>query len=690
MLDLRRRMRTVAKELASAAIRAAGLGVVARLTWSRRGVGIILYHDPSPQRLDEHLRYLASKYSLIDVGRLEAALASGAWDELPRNAILVTFDDGHAGNAQLAPVLIRHGVRPLIYVCPSVIEGAGHFWFKTPGVDPEPLKLVGSAERAAVIDAAGVHTATRLRDALKPDELKALAGVADIGSHTETHPILPLCTEEEVEREIVLSRERVSDLTNVLCRHFSYPNGDYTDREVELVRRAGYSTARTTEAGWNRPGCDPLRLRIASPADHCSVNALAADLAGLFQVRFRRREAARRRELSSRLGLRSEASARRARSSYDVAFYVPWLGPLLTDADAAPPGGAETQIHLLARALASRSARVRLLVFDLPDSPLPTSVDGVDVAVRPPYRSHERLGKVREVVALARAIFGANAGAVVTRSAGPHVGLAGLCAKLSRRRFVHSSANVSDFDFERIEPRRRNRALFKLGMRLADEIVVQTTEQVALCEQAFGRTPKRIGSIAEPARPRQHAPEAFLWVGRLVWYKRPLEYVDLARSVPNARFWMVGVPVGFAAESAELADEIRRCAADVPNLELLEPRPRPELMSLLERAVAMVNTAEFEGMPNIFLEGWGRGVPGLALHHDPDGVIERHGLGGFARGSTAFLGELAARLWETRFDQTELAARCRAYVDAHHSPEAVTSAWLEVLRVQGAHITKAR
>ncbi len=687
MPNLRRRTRTAVKELVSAATRASGLGVVARHAWRRRGVGIILYHDPSPRRLDAHLRYLASRYTLIDVSILEAALASGNWDELPNNAILVTFDDGHAGNARLAPVLARHGVRPLIYVCPAVIEGPGQFWFMTPGLDPEPLKLVGNAQRMAVIDATKGDTGARLRDALGPSELKALVGVADIGSHTLTHPILPLCTEAEAHDEIILSRERVSDLTDVPCRHFSYPNGDYTEREIELVRRAGYSTARTTEAGWNRPGCDALRLRIASPADHCSVNALAADLAGLFALRSRRREAARRRELSSRSGLRWAASDQRARPSYDVAFYVPWLGPLLTRTDAAP-GGAETQIYLLARALARRGARVRLLVFDLPDAPLPMSVDGVDIAVRPPYRSHERLGKPREIVALAQAIFGANAGAIVTRSAGPHVGLAGLCAKLARRRFVHSSANVSDFDFERVERNRRNRALFRLGIRLADEIVVQTAEQVALCEQAFGRTPKRIGSIAEPARPRHRAPEAFLWVGRLVWYKRPLEYVDLARSVPNARFWMVGVPVGFAAESADLADEIRRRARDLPNFELLEPRPRPELMDLADRAVAMVNTADFEGMPNLFLESWGRGVPALALSHDPDGVIERHGLGGFARGSTACLAELAAQLWETRFDQTALAARCRAYVDAHHSPESAASAWLQVLRVRGVQLAK--
>lgn len=240
--------------------------------------------------------------------------------------------------------------------------------------------------------------------------------------------------------------------------------------------------------------------------------------------------------------------------------------------------------------------------------------------------------------------------------------------------------NVSDFDFARLERKRQNRALFRLGIRVADEIVVQTEEQAKLCEERFGRVPRRIGSIAEPAVRRRAAPEAFLWANRSVWYKRPFDYIDLARAVPSARFWMVCVPVGLSDESAELMEEIRERSAGVPNLELLEHRPRSDLMTLMDKAVAIVNTADFEGMPNLLLEGWGRGVPALALSHDPDGVIERHGLGGFAGGSKSRLAELATDLWESRGHQDEVAERCRAYIDAHHSPEAVASAWLEVLR----------
>jgi glycosyltransferase involved in cell wall biosynthesis len=360
-------------------------------------------------------------------------------------------------------------------------------------------------------------------------------------------------------------------------------------------------------------------------------------------------------------------------------FYVPWLSPLLTTENARPTGGAETQIFLLARALARRGSKVCLLVFDLPGIAIPSSIDGVSIAVRPAYRAHERLGKLREIASLFRSVAAIDSGVVVTRSAGPHVGLLGVVAKLLRRRFVYSSANLSDFDFERLSPKRYNHALFRLGIRLADEIVVQTEEQARLCRERFDRSPVLIKSIAESAPQRVCDPEAFLWIARLVWYKQPLAYVELARSVPEAQFWMVAVPVPYTDGGPELMADLEAQAATVPNLELLSPRPRQALMHLVERAVAVVNTADFEGMPNIFLEGWARGVPALALTHDPADVVEHHGLGAFAQGSAARFAELARELWEKRGDQAEVAARCRQYILEHHSPESVSERWQEVL-----------
>jgi hypothetical protein len=102
-------------------------------------------------------------------------------------------------------------------------------------------------------------------------------------------------------------------------------------------------------------------------------------------------------------------------------------------------------------------------------------------------------------------------------------------------------------------------------------------------------------------------------------------------------------------------------------------------MKLLDGAVAVINTADYEGMSNVFLEGWARGVPALALTNDPDGVIERHGLGGFARGSVKLLTDMTRQMWRDRTSHEDLATRCRAYVQQEHAAEAVISKWIRPL-----------
>jgi glycosyltransferase involved in cell wall biosynthesis len=155
--------------------------------------------------------------------------------------------------------------------------------------------------------------------------------------------------------------------------------------------------------------------------------------------------------------------------------------------------------------------------------------------------------------------------------------------------------------------------------------------------------------------------------------------VELAKGVPDARFWMVATPSPFAGDTAPLWESLEDAAKTLPNFHLLPPRPRPELLDLIARSVAVVNTSEYEGMPNIFLEAWSRGVPALTLNHDPDSIVARHHLGGFADGDIKRLIELAARLWEDRADRAAYASRCRAYVREQHSAQTVSGDWAKAL-----------
>jgi glycosyltransferase involved in cell wall biosynthesis len=364
---------------------------------------------------------------------------------------------------------------------------------------------------------------------------------------------------------------------------------------------------------------------------------------------------------------------------HEVAIYTTSSAtPGLYDRSHGRAGGAERQMTLLARALAERGHRVAHVVYPPRD---PVSLPyPLTLVHREPYAGDRGpAGSILEARSIWRALRAANADVVVCRTASPLVAAAAAFCKLHRRAFIFSSSNISDFTLEKMSSR-RNRLLYRTGIRLADVAVVQSQDQVVLAHDAFPRLRVvRIPSFAEPAPAMTDGspePDAFLWFGRCVAQKQPMSYVALARALPQARFVMVPVPE--AASSREL-DELRAAARDVTNLTLLDPRPHAKMMELISSAVAVVNTSVLEGMPNTFLEAWARGTPVLTLEFDPDEVVARNGLGISAAGDWDRFVEGARELWEGRRERGDFARRARSYVSDVHSMEAVGARWSELI-----------
>jgi glycosyltransferase involved in cell wall biosynthesis len=125
----------------------------------------------------------------------------------------------------------------------------------------------------------------------------------------------------------------------------------------------------------------------------------------------------------------------------------------------------------------------------------------------------------------------------------------------------------------------------------------------------------------------------------------------------------------------QLATAVSEGAEDLPNLELLSPRPRAEVLELVANAAAVVLTSRYEGMPNVFLEAWGMGIPVISLHFDPDGRIAEKGLGICAGGSWERFVEASRELWQDARLRREIGERARRYVATTHAPDAVGEQW---------------
>ena len=357
---------------------------------------------------------------------------------------------------------------------------------------------------------------------------------------------------------------------------------------------------------------------------------------------------------------------------HDVAIYSPFAAEQYSRSGKFG-GGAERQTYLLAHALSRDGIRVAHIVLPV-DDPLPPPNSNLTLVERGRYNGAIPLaGKFLEARLIWRGLDSADAAVYIVRTGSPALGVAGAFCRLRRRRLIFASSTDADFTLTTLTERIRS-VVYRGGLRCVDAVVVQTGEQLRLVQERFPRIGRatHIPSFAEPMERAERPGKAFLWIGRIVDYKAPLEFVKLARAMPEATFRLVATP--FGAHRA-LYDELVRQAADVPNLEILNSRPHRELMRLVAEAVAVVSTSHSEGMPNIFLEGWASGVPALTLDFDPDGTIATRGIGAAAGGSWAAFVDAARRLWSSRHDTQEVADACRAYIKEVHGLAAVGRRW---------------
>jgi peptidoglycan/xylan/chitin deacetylase (PgdA/CDA1 family) len=101
---------------------------VAESPWSSGGSlfddGVV---DTSPDELDEQLRFVRRRFDPITLDDLIAFRHGG---RLPKNPVLVTFDDGYRDNHDIAlPILVRHGIQGVFFIATSYVEERRLFWW---------------------------------------------------------------------------------------------------------------------------------------------------------------------------------------------------------------------------------------------------------------------------------------------------------------------------------------------------------------------------------------------------------------------------------------------------------------------------------------------------------------------------------------------------------------------------------
>ena len=243
---------------------------------------------------------------------------------LPREAVLVTFDDGYRDfDTNAWPILQAASVPATLFVATAFPDdpAMGFWWDRlwaavhaaAPATIETPVGAlpVGPGEARATVGRlrgwprdldhdAVLYEVDRLVAALnRPtdeangssapavlgwDDLRRLAGDSvALAPHTRHHPLLDRVALDRAVDEIqgsLADLERETGAVAPVSRVLAYPSGSHGESAVEAARRAGMRLAMTTSRGGNDlRRADPLRLRRINVGGRSSVPLIRGQLA---------------------------------------------------------------------------------------------------------------------------------------------------------------------------------------------------------------------------------------------------------------------------------------------------------------------------------------------------------------------------------------------------------------------------
>jgi len=252
----------------------------------------------TPEDFARQMQYLSNNYNVISMRDFIAAVQNRA--VLPKRPVLITFDDAYHDFIEYAwPVLKRFKLPATVFVSTAYAAKPEElFWWDKISnaflnttrnkIDMAPLGLLmltNTAERRKNLKKVQNYLKTldhniamslvdelcsslkgrkaEIKVSLDWDELRQLhsQGVT-LGAHTRTHPILTRISAEDARKEIIGSQNDLERQTGDVLPVFCYPNGNYNDSIIKILKDVGFIMAFSTKDGHYDLGCiNPFCLR---------------------------------------------------------------------------------------------------------------------------------------------------------------------------------------------------------------------------------------------------------------------------------------------------------------------------------------------------------------------------------------------------------------------------------------------
>lgn len=347
---------------------------------------------------------------------------------------------------------------------------------------------------------------------------------------------------------------------------------------------------------------------------------------------------------------------------------------LYADDCACTHGGAEVQLKILGDAFARLGHDVQVFVTSSARSKT-FQHDSVTIHNHSYGLRRNSFKKACSLAFFSASIVKANCDVYIQRNAGYETALVWLFSRLRAKKFVYMTSHMIDCTGEYKVRHPLRGCLYEYALKKADHVITQSEDQKRALHQKYGIVSTVVpSSYPIPQHLLGSKGDYILWVGRIVQWKNPHIFLELAERMPSKKFLMIG-PI---SSSIAYFKAFRNQVDVLTNVTYMDYVAFKDIDHYFRDARVLVNTSTQEGFPNTFIQAFMNGTPVLSTSVDPDDIIKRNKLG-LVSTSVAEVDDFLRKCYEDAEYYKKMSERCYAYAKEKHDISMNISKLIELL-----------
>jgi len=323
---------------------------------------------------------------------------------------------------------------------------------------------------------------------------------------------------------------------------------------------------------------------------------------------------------------------KRKHKKIKICFISTKAYPLFNQSVDEVHGGAEIQLYLWSTELAKDPIfDVSFVVGDFGQAKT-EKIEGVTIFKSANILKKDNfLIKSSQAIAYYRLMKKIDADLYVTTAVNSLKAVVSFFCKINGKKHLYRTAHTGAVDLSCIKNKGIQGFLYKYGLENADFVVTQAEEHRELLRQNHNMESTVIrNSFRLNQQKNTFAKEYTLWVARYCKWKNPDLFIKIVKKLPAEKFIMI-CPVNIKGNS-EYENFVKK-VKKIKNLLFIEQVLFHEIQQYFDKAKLFINTSDYEGFPNTFIQAGIGFTPVVSLNVDPDSFITLNNCGYYADGN---------------------------------------------------------